>query len=72
MKNLEIEISREIKQVDKTKFADKTGAACFKSIGFASCQDGITKKVANEIASRLNVSVRFYESKSCSQINCKP
>ncbi len=71
MENLEQGILNEIKKVDTQKLSDKTGAACFKSIGFASCQDGITKKVADDIALRLNVSVTFYESKSCSEITCK-
>ena len=52
--------------------SDSTGAACFKSIGFASCADGITKSQADTIASRLNASVTFHIGKSCAEITCKP
>lgn len=72
MKDLEEAILSELKKIDGEDLKGETGAACFKSIGFATCQDGITEKVANDIASRLNVSVTFYDSQTCSEINCKP
>lgn len=72
MDKLEIKILNELKKEKLNKVEGETGAACFKSNGFAYCQNGITKEIANKIAVRLNVSVAFYGSKACTEIQCKP
>lgn len=64
---LEKELSKLTNEPETTK-----GAACFKSIGFASCSDGISEEQARKIANRLNVSYTFHPNQSCNQITCKP
>lgn len=68
--SFEAAITKEIKSDTESVEKSATGAACFKSIGFASCQAGITREQANRIAAKLGVSVSFYPGKSCSEISC--
>ena len=70
MEKIKLQIEEEFK-----KMADDSntkGAACFKSIGFASCSDGISESQAQAIANRLNVSFTFHSGKTCNEITCKP
>jgi len=64
-------IATEIESDTESLEKSATGAACFKSIGLASCSDGITRRQADKIAAKLGVSVSFHSGKSCSQISCK-
>lgn len=72
MNELDRQIEEALKDFPEPTDDAEKGAACFRSINFASCTEGITKETADKLAAKFGYSVKFYSGKTCSAISCKP
>ena len=66
----EYEFQSSIKKA-REELVEEKGAACFKTVGFASCVENLTEKEALAIAARTGTSVTHYPRKPCTEVECE-
>lgn len=66
------ELDRDVAAAVERSSAAPTGAACFRTLNFASCSGGLTHAQAIKIAAEMGLAVSWYAGKTCGQISCRP